>query len=67
MLFWYVILISISSIFFEIIMIMNNLFLKHDDNENKGKYCFVFFVNENERNSFITGLKEAWELLFQVI
>jgi hypothetical protein len=40
---------------------------KHDDaDEKQGKYWFVYFMDENERNLFITGFKEAWELLFQV-
>lgn len=43
----------------------------HDDYENKSdnkkpRYWFVYFVDENERNIFITSLKEAWESLFQV-
>ena len=47
---------------------INSFFLlKHDDIDNKkDKYWFVYFIDENERNQFITGFKEAWELLFQV-
>ncbi|CAF0978825.1 unnamed protein product [Brachionus calyciflorus] len=39
----------------------------HDDTDGvKVRYWFVYFVDRNERNEFITCFKEAWETMFQV-
>jgi hypothetical protein len=41
--------------------------LKHDETDpNKIKYWSVYFIDEIERNIFITQFKNVWEILFQV-
>ncbi|RNA31491.1 pleckstrin homology domain-containing family M member [Brachionus plicatilis] len=39
----------------------------HDDTDSsKMRYWFVYFIDRNERNEFVTYFKKAWEEVFQV-
>ena len=56
------------SIYF--VLFFRNLYFfrqKHDDSDpKKNRYWFVYFIDERERNEFITCFKNSWDIIFQV-